>query len=465
MLCPRDFSHLFGHLRGITDRAMAAHLVLYRRAVERLNAIEAAYPMVEWAPEVAPAHSEDAITATLLTTQVGKLTLRATGTMQECLQMVDADLLCSGITFRPRWYFGTVGSDFWTVDRAISVNIPWCYATPALWRLANRTGYGYTPEEMVRTLRHEAAHAICYAFELWKRPDWKAMFGDSLLPYVDTFKPNPQSRDFVQYLIGARAFYAQKHTDEDFAETFATWLDRSSNWRQQYAEWPGALRKLNYVDQLMRAGALAGKAPNMYPGRTEPYQAISATVAQVLGLGTAAPAMRTAGGWSEHAELLRQEPKVAACVALHELHFGTLSRFAMPVPGVPVVPEPLAALARANWGSWESYLLDLRLCCAALDGGWALTVWDQQRGRLRNVAIDGDAGQVPGLTPLLALDTHEHAYAIDYGAAKHNGIAAQLENVNWVMVLGRLPATAPPGSCPVDSHPVAITEPSIVEPT
>jgi Fe-Mn family superoxide dismutase len=129
------------------------------------------------------------------------------------------------------------------------------------------------------------------------------------------------------------------------------------------------------------------------------------------------------------------------------------------------VPEPLSALARANWGSWENYLLDLRLCCAALDGGWALTVWDQQRGRLRNVAIDGDAGQVPGLTPLLALDTHEHAYAIDYGAAKHNGIAAQLENVNWVMVLGRLPATAPPGSCPVDSHPVAITEPSIVEPT
>jgi superoxide dismutase len=263
------------------------------------------------------------------------------------------------------------------------------------------------------------------------------MFGDSLLPYVDTFRPDPQSRDFVQYLIGVRAFYAQKHPDEDFAETFATWLDQGSNWRQQYAEWPGALRKLNYVDQLVRLGVLAGPAHNLYLGRTEPYQAITATVAQELGLGTAAPATRTAGGWSEHAELLRQEPRTAATVALHELHFGTLDRFASPASNAPV-PEPLVDLACANWGSWESYLLDLRLCCAAIDDGWALTVWDQRRGRLRNMAIEGDAGLVPGVTPLLALDTHEHAYAIDYGVAKHNGIAAQLENVNWMVALGRL---------------------------
>ena len=55
-------------------------------------------------------------TATLLKTQVGKLTLIATGTLRECLQVVDQDFMVSGIPFRPRWYFGTVGSDFWTVD-------------------------------------------------------------------------------------------------------------------------------------------------------------------------------------------------------------------------------------------------------------------------------------------------------------------------------------------------------------
>jgi hypothetical protein len=195
MIQPQSFDYLFGHLRGITDRALTAHLEIYRRAVERLNSIEAAYPMVEWSPEVAPARREDAISSTLLKTPVGKLALTATGTLRECLQTVDQDLLVARIPFRPRWYFGTAGSDFWTVDRAISVNIPWCYATPALWRLTNRTArFAYTPEEMVRTLRHEAAHALCYAYELWKRPDWQAMFGDSLLPYVDTFRPDPQSR-------------------------------------------------------------------------------------------------------------------------------------------------------------------------------------------------------------------------------------------------------------------------------
>ena len=46
-------------------------------------------------------------------------------------------------------------------------------------------------------------------------------------------------------------WYAQSHPDEDFAETFAVWLDPSSMWATRYAGWP-ALRKLEYMDRLMR---------------------------------------------------------------------------------------------------------------------------------------------------------------------------------------------------------------------
>jgi hypothetical protein len=45
-------------------------------------------------------------------------------------------------------------------------------------------------------------------------------------------------------------WYAQSHPAEDWAETFAVWLDPSSAWRKRYRDWP-ALKKLEYVDRLM----------------------------------------------------------------------------------------------------------------------------------------------------------------------------------------------------------------------
>jgi len=44
-------------------------------------------------------------------------------------------------------------------------------------------------------------------------------------------------------------WYAQKHPDEDFAETFAVWLTPRSNWRKKYQGW-GAMQKLVYLDRM-----------------------------------------------------------------------------------------------------------------------------------------------------------------------------------------------------------------------
>src|SRR5207253_10554354 len=46
-------------------------------------------------------------------------------------------------------------------------------------------------------------------------------------------------------------WYAQRHPDEDWAETFAVWLTPNSDWRTHYADWPAALAKLQYCDQVM----------------------------------------------------------------------------------------------------------------------------------------------------------------------------------------------------------------------
>src|SRR5208283_1093426 len=57
---------------------------------------------------------------------------------------------------------------------------------------------------------------------------------------------------FVRHIeaYGLGRTYAQKHPDEDFAETFAVWLTPRSGWRRRYRNWP-ALHKLNYVNTLM----------------------------------------------------------------------------------------------------------------------------------------------------------------------------------------------------------------------
>src|SRR5207249_5117891 len=56
------------------------------------------------------------------------------------------------------------------------------------------------------------------------------------------------SKDYVRYLPG---WYAQKHPDEDFAETFAVWMTPRSGWRKKYRGW-GALAKLQYMDRIAK---------------------------------------------------------------------------------------------------------------------------------------------------------------------------------------------------------------------
>src|SRR5260370_32021731 len=79
------------------------------------------------------------------------------------------------------------------------------------------------------------------------------MFGQYSRPYREAFRPDPLSRDFVRHIahhMHGRT-YAQKHPDEDFAETFAVWLTPGSGLRRRYRNWP-ALRKLRYVDLLFK---------------------------------------------------------------------------------------------------------------------------------------------------------------------------------------------------------------------
>jgi len=219
----------------------------------------------------------------LLSTRICDIEIQPEGVLAECIEQVTSELRARGITFAPAYYLGD--DDFWTSDRAVSVNIPWYLANPELWRLVNDHLFEYTREEVLMYLRHEAGHAINYAFELWRRKDWTQTFGDFRRPYRDVYNPQPWSRDYVRYLHRAGMYhYAQKHPDEDWAETFAVWLE-GGPWRRRYRDWQVALAKLEYVDRIVSIErACRGNPGNVRLGMRIPYTEIKETVADYFDI-------------------------------------------------------------------------------------------------------------------------------------------------------------------------------------
>jgi hypothetical protein len=151
---------------------------------------------------------------------------------------------------RPRFYLSTE----WGVPYdTIAIAIPFYLARPELTQLqaeqACHVEGGNGAKDILRYLRHEMGHVVNYAYRLHEAKDWIERFGPMDRPYVEEYRPKPFSREYVHHLPG---WYAQKHPDEDWAETFAVWITPGRDWRTEYAKWPGALRKLEYCDRAMK---------------------------------------------------------------------------------------------------------------------------------------------------------------------------------------------------------------------
>jgi hypothetical protein len=184
----------------------------------------------------------------LLGVRMSDLDLTIEGTeIEQRIGQLNAELEARGLA-RPRYWL----SDEWfTPDGVPGIAIPFYLAHPRLAKLELAQMLeveGGDPESCLKILRHEAGHAIDNAYQLRRRPKRRRLFGAPDTPYPEYYTPKPYSKSFVQHLDH---WYAQSHPDEDFAETFAVWLDPHSVWQTRYAGWPAA-RKLEYMDRLMR---------------------------------------------------------------------------------------------------------------------------------------------------------------------------------------------------------------------
>jgi hypothetical protein len=169
---------------------------------------------------------------------------------------LDAELERRGIRFKPHYWFST---EWFSPDGVPGIAMPFFLGHPRLMRLERRMmgeAEGSNRPWRLRLLRHELGHAVDTAFGLRRRRDWRRVFGGASAPYARDYTVRPGSKDHVLHL---EHWYAQSHATEDFAETFAVWLQPRSRWRAEYAGWP-ALAKLEFVDRLM--SELAGRRPS-----------------------------------------------------------------------------------------------------------------------------------------------------------------------------------------------------------
>lgn len=163
------------------------------------------------------------------------------------VEQLYTELQRRGIRFRPRVWIST---EWFSPDGIPGFAVPFYLAHPRLRQLErNIMGEveGGNRKWRMRILRHETGHAIDNAYALRRRRDWREMFGRASTPYPDDYSPRPSSRRHVLHL---GHWYAQSHPTEDFAETFAVWMQPRARWRRDYAEWP-ALRKLEFTDRVM----------------------------------------------------------------------------------------------------------------------------------------------------------------------------------------------------------------------
>ena len=185
----------------------------------------------------------------LLELRVCDLGVAIDGTdLEPRITQIAAELDARALKFRPRYW---LADEWFTPDDVPGVAIPFYLAHPRLAKLELAQMLeveGADAESCLRILRHEVGHAIDNAFRLRRRPTRRRLFGAPATPYPEYYTPKPYSKSFVHHLDH---WYAQSHPDEDFAETFAVWLDPQSMWATRYAGWPAG-RKLEYMDRLMR---------------------------------------------------------------------------------------------------------------------------------------------------------------------------------------------------------------------
>jgi len=134
----------------------------------------------------------------LLRVRIRDLGLQIPGSCVEpFVQRLYDELDAKGISCHPTCYL----ADEWlTPDKIPTIGIPFCLAHPRLTKLEKTMMYeveGGDADVCMKLLRHECGHALNYAYQLYRRTRWRALFGRFSDTYSNSYSYQPYSRRFV----------------------------------------------------------------------------------------------------------------------------------------------------------------------------------------------------------------------------------------------------------------------------
>lgn len=112
----------------------------------------------------------------------------------------------------------------------------------------------------------------------------------------------------------------------------------------------------------------------------------------------------------------------------HEIYFGHLGGKG----GEP--GEALSKMITRDFGSFDAWKEDMKQTGIAARG-WVWLAYDWNSGKLFNYLGDAqNTFPVWDASVLLAMDTYEHAYWLDYGTGRAAYIDAFFKNIDWAPV-------------------------------
>ena len=163
-----------------------------------------------------------------------------------------------------------LSEEWFSPDGIPGIAIPFFVAHPRLLRQLERRMMGDVDGGSslwrLRLLRHEAGHVLDTAYRLRKRTDWRRIFGPSpRRGYPGTYTPRPRAAAGTCCISGIGMRKAIRPRTSPKRSRCGCSRRRAGD--RDYAEWPGAIEKLEFVNALM--DEIAGSAPHVARSRLD----------------------------------------------------------------------------------------------------------------------------------------------------------------------------------------------------
>jgi len=178
------------------------------------------------------------------------------------------------------------------------------------------------------------------------------------------------------------------------------------------------------IPGFLSAAQIAPHHTAHYGGALKGYSAADAKVEKACKSGVALDP-------AAYGALKRAINSKGNSVVLHEMYFDGLAPKAAD-PG-----KDVRAAIDNRFGSLDKWAADF-MSSAKSAAGWAMLVKHPVNGKLYNVVSDEHSmGVVWMATPLVVIDTYEHAFYIDYQNKKTDYIEKFLDFIDWNEVNSR----------------------------